>query len=205
MSSNLITNTENTDEHQEYIVYHGSLTIGIKSFRPGSHFGDLKQALICIGAHAFIDGDSPITPVLYKCKLKLKNDEIYEMEDWGSPNYQAALINYLKQIDADDRTKRSKYLKSFQSSKGQSEVLALEYLYSEISQRGHRAFSYQNTVESAGQSFMVLYPQDIEILDETVPCRKELFKAFSENVDRLAPTDLESTMQKARNYRDRII
>lgn len=205
MSSNLIINTEGSDECQEHIVYHGSLTIGIKSFRPGSHFGDLKQALICIGAHAFIDGDTPITPILYKCKLKLKNADIYQMKDWGSPNYQAALINYLKQVDADDRTKRSKYLNILQSSKSQSEVIALDYLYSEISQRGHRAFSYQNKVESAGQSFMVLYPKDIEILDETVPCRKELFKAFSENVDRLNPPDLESTMQKARNYRDGII
>ena len=204
MSSNPIINTKSTNEYQEHIVYHGSLTIGIKSFRPGSHFGDIKQALICIGAHAFIDDNSPITPILYKCKLTLKADNIYDLMDWGSPNYQAALIKYLKQIGT-DREKIREYLDDLQNSNDQSEILALKYLHAEMSKKGHRAFRYENKVESAGQSFMVLYPQDIAILEETVPCRKEIFKVFSENVDRLAPTDLESTMQKARNYRDGII
>lgn len=289
MSSPIAANSKKPDQDEGYIVYHGSLTRGITSFNPGSHFGTFKQALVCIGAHAFIDGELPILPTLYKCRLKLKKNNIYRIVDWGSPNLQAALmaylnqmaksdlekkngyidklqksgdssetiafkllnkemlhrghrslpcgnelnffewepsseniniiltinwdtpthqsalIAYLNQVALNDRKKKSKYLRDLQSAGTGSEILSLEFLYTEIAQRGHRAFSYHNKVESIGKSVMALYSEDVEILESWEPCRKEIIKVFSKNIQRLRPPNLESAMQKAVQFKDGII
>ncbi|NMZ34002.1 hypothetical protein [Pseudomonas proteolytica] len=289
MSSTIAPNNKSPIQDEEYIVYHGSLTRDITSFNPGSHFGTFEQALVCIAAHAFIDDEFPILPTMYKCRIKLKKDNIHRIADWGSPNIQAALLAYLNQmaviaqknkrkylaiiqrfrktpealalkflnkemlkrkhkalsqlnklvfieydptskksnilltidwtnpdpqtaltayldhVSKNDQKKKSNYHRKLQESGSNSESNALNFLHTEIALRGHRAFSYDNKIESSGDSLMTLYSEDVEILESWEPCRKQIFDVFSENIQRIQPFNLESAMRKAQQFKDGII
>lgn len=91
-------------------VFHGSLTGGITSFLPGSHFGSRQQALVCIAAHKFIDSYVGEIPYLYQCRLTASNDEIVDLDDWGTPMPQGALRAYLKHLCMDDQFLKYYYI-----------------------------------------------------------------------------------------------
>lgn len=202
MDPSTITTVNSIALIQGKIIYHGSLIQDITHFKPGSHFGSLEQALVCIGAHAFIDEHKPISPTIYKCQVNYRDSDIFHMSDWGTPNHQGTLRAYFYANKLDDEFK--KISRTLQNSTD-PEKLSLNLLKDAMLERGHKAISYENTVESKGTSIMILFPNDIRILETSTPSRNDIFSSFTTNLDKLRPSKRSLAIQLAESYRDGLI
>lgn len=142
-------------------IFHASFTDKINSFFPGSHFGSIQQALVAVAAHKFIDDWAQDCPLLYTCAIEDDANIVEWRNDWGSPNAQAALWNYLKAVGDETKFIRELYPTLMHSE--HSENLCREYLLKEAQLRGHVGIRYPNKVEGQADSICVLQPQFLEI------------------------------------------
>jgi hypothetical protein len=163
-------------EKHSISAFHGTFEGGIKSFFPGSHFGSRHQALVRIGALGFMGERDGGNPYLYGCTLALSGSEIHHIDDWGTPNHQGALMEYLESLG--ESAKFIAYLDVL-GAKRDPEVTELRCLrWLQMAARGHKALRYSNDVEKDGCSYMVLHSEDVSVCSCDVVPWSDVASAF---------------------------
>ncbi len=168
-------------------LYHGGMTGSITSFYWGSHFGTREQALFAILAKGVRDNHKniPSTPYLYECKHSLRPSDVTKMNrDWGSPFHSAALLTYLKSLGRVE--KQRKIWAEHDLGNPKHNDSALEFLKIEMLGDGCKALSYDNSIEGCSLSFMILNPDDIIGIDQSIPRKEELNETFNQNYHKLS-------------------
>lgn len=157
------------------VMWHGSISADISAFEDGVHLGSWKQAVCAIAAHAALDG-SDGDPELYKCKVRLCDENVETLEDWGTPNLEGALLAYCTH-----HGERERYSRGFQRSLAKlsgddKRTKCVEHLGEVMEPNGHFVIRYSNRVEGSGFSCFILNGTRVRIVGKRRPCWRQIAK-----------------------------
>ena len=162
-------------------MWHGSISSDISAFEDGVHLGSWKQAVCAIAAHAALDG-SDGDPELYKCKVRLCDENIVTLEDWGTPNLEGALLAYCTH-----QGERERYSLGFQRglaklSENDKRAKCVEYLGEVMKPNGHFVIRYSNRVEGSGFSYFIQDGTRVRIVGKRRPSWRQIAKRLLRRV-----------------------
>lgn len=161
-------------------MWHGSISADISAFEDGVHLGSWEQAVCAIAAHAALDGSGG-DPELYKCKVRLCDENIETLEDWGTPNLEGALLAYCTHLG-----ERERYSLGFQRdlanlNKDGRRTKCLGYLREVMEPNGHFLIRYSNRVEGSGSSYFILDSNRVRIVGKRRPRWRQIAKRLLGN------------------------